>query len=102
MQCPYVGITNQGATCYMNSYLQFLYMTKEFRAFLFSLSCRPDKTSKEKDSIPYQLQKLFAKLNIKKNKETEIEQDACSRHNTGCRCSRLSRVTRVCQRTHCT
>lgn len=74
MQCPYVGLTNQGATCYMNSYLQFLYMTKEFRTFLFSLHCRPDKASKEKDSIPYQLQKLFAKLNIRKNKQISTKE----------------------------
>jgi ubiquitin C-terminal hydrolase len=74
MQCPYVGLTNQGATCYMNSYLQFLYMTKEFRSFLFSLHCRPDKAAKEKDSIPYQLQKLFAKLNIRKNKQISTKE----------------------------
>jgi len=58
----------------MNSYLQFLYMTKEFRAFLFALYCRPDKKSKEEDSIPYQLQKLFAKLNIRRNKQISTKE----------------------------
>ena len=68
MQTEYVGLSNQAATCYMNSYLQFLYMTKEFRGLLFSLHLKPEKKINEKDSIPYQLQKLFCKLNLKINK----------------------------------
>eukprot|EP00904_Undaria_pinnatifida_P003906 jgi/Undpi1/13516/HiC_scaffold_8.g03175.m1 len=31
----FVGLSNQGATCYMNSLLQTLYMTPEFRAALY-------------------------------------------------------------------
>ena len=68
MQTSYVGLSNQAATCYMNSYLQFLYMTKQFRGLLFSLHLKPEKQENEKDSIPYQLQKLFCKLNLKLNK----------------------------------
>ncbi len=34
----FVGLMNQGATCYLNSLLQTLYMTPEFRASLFSIS----------------------------------------------------------------
>ena len=30
-----VGLSNQGATCYMNSFLSALYMTKEFRKALY-------------------------------------------------------------------
>ena len=65
---PYIGLTNQGATCYMNSFLQFLYMTPEFREAIFGLEvCREDGTG-ESDNIPYQLQKLFAKLSLKRNR----------------------------------
>lgn len=74
MQCPYVGLTNQSSTCYMNSYLQYLYMYKEFRAVLFSLDLKPDNKEDEKDCIPFQLQKLFSKLNLKKNKQISTKE----------------------------
>lgn len=35
---PFVGLDNQGATCYLNSLLQTMFMTLEFRAGLFALS----------------------------------------------------------------
>jgi hypothetical protein len=31
----FTGLVNQGATCYLNSFLQMLYMTPEFRKALF-------------------------------------------------------------------
>lgn len=77
MQCPYIGLTNQSSTCYMNSYLQYLYMHKEFRAMLFSLDLKPENKEDEKDCIPYQLQKLFSKLNLKKNKQISTK-DLCA------------------------
>ena len=88
----YVGLSNQGATCYLNSLLQCLYMTPEFRHALFSWKYKPPPDSKlnfewidedqpapsdptndskppliydapPEHSIPFQLQCLFARLN---------------------------------------
>ncbi len=56
------GLANQGATCYMNSLLQSLYMTPEFRRVLFSWRYDKDKDDEPEDCIPYQLQLLFAQL----------------------------------------
>lgn len=59
-----VGLLNQGATCYMNSLLQALYHTPEFRRVLydyrFSASVHGDATR----SIPLQLQRLFAEMQM--------------------------------------
>jgi len=43
-------------------------MTKQFRGIIFSLNLKPESREHEKDSIPYQLQKLFSKMNMKINK----------------------------------
>ena len=55
----FAGLSNQGATCYMNSLLQTLFMTPEFTARLFQWQY--DQQVPEPDCIPYQLQLLFAK-----------------------------------------
>ena len=39
----FVGLSNQGATCYMNSLLQTLYMTPQFRAALYKWSYDSEK-----------------------------------------------------------
>uniref|UniRef100_A0A671TUG1 Ubiquitin specific peptidase 40 n=1 Tax=Sparus aurata TaxID=8175 RepID=A0A671TUG1_SPAAU len=63
------GIKNQGGTCYLNSLLQTLLFTPEFREELFSLG--PDELGclEDKDKpgakvrvIPLELQRLFASL----------------------------------------
>ncbi|XP_053140007.1 ubiquitin carboxyl-terminal hydrolase 40 isoform X2 [Hemicordylus capensis] len=63
------GIRNQGGTCYLNSLLQTLLFTPEFREALFSIG--PEELGSLEDSnkpdskvriIPLQLQRLFAQL----------------------------------------
>ncbi|XP_071484115.1 ubiquitin carboxyl-terminal hydrolase 40-like [Diadema antillarum] len=63
------GIANQGATCYLNSLLQTLLLTPEFRESLFSLRQDELGSLEDKDRegskvriIPLNLQRLFAHL----------------------------------------
>ena len=65
----FVGLNNQGATCYMNSLLQTLFMTPEFRNALFRWKhdSTRDETIKE-DCIPYQLQALFVQMAVGKTR----------------------------------
>lgn len=66
-----VGLLNRGTTCYMNSLLQSLFFTPEFRQMVYSWnppSSSADtneskKLKKERDLV-YQLQRLFARLEI--------------------------------------
>ena len=58
-----VGLTNQGATCYLNSLLQTLFMTPEFTRELFKWRLDAGATDEARAlSIPHQLQMLFALL----------------------------------------
>jgi uncharacterized UBP type Zn finger protein len=51
-----------GATCYLNSFIQSLYMTPEFRSAVYSYEW--DKEEPAETCIGLQLQKLFARLQI--------------------------------------
>ncbi|XP_064614511.1 ubiquitin carboxyl-terminal hydrolase 40-like [Liolophura sinensis] len=69
LSCGLAGINNQGATCYLNSLLQTLLYTPDFRDCLFSLTeeelGRLEEIGKpgcKVRVIPIQLQRLFARL----------------------------------------
>lgn len=57
----FVGLVNQAMTCYLNSLLQALFMTPEFRNALYRWEFDNDNEAK---NIPYQLQKLFLNLQV--------------------------------------
>ncbi|XP_047665749.1 ubiquitin carboxyl-terminal hydrolase 47-like isoform X2 [Tachysurus fulvidraco] len=57
---PYNGLKNQGATCYLNSILQCLYMTEDFRQEVERFV--PDQRNHAKESLMQELQKLFKEM----------------------------------------
>ena len=61
-----VGLSNQGATCYLNSLLQTLYHTRSLRHSVYSLDTSLDKAEV---GVALELQRLFADL---QNKDTAV------------------------------
>ena len=51
----FVGLCNQGATCYMNSLIQALYMTPEFRKALYNWEYNEEFYIEADKCIPFQL-----------------------------------------------
>uniref|UniRef100_A0A8B9JMR0 Ubiquitin carboxyl-terminal hydrolase 47 n=1 Tax=Astyanax mexicanus TaxID=7994 RepID=A0A8B9JMR0_ASTMX len=66
----YVGLVNQAMTCYLNSLLQTLFMTPEFRNALYKWEFEESEEDPV-TSIPYQLQRLFVLLQTSKKRAIE-------------------------------
>lgn len=64
----FVGLVNQAMTCYLNSLIQALFMTPEFRNALYNWEF---DGSGETKSIPFQLQKLF--VNLQTSRKPSVE-----------------------------
>ncbi|KAJ1932836.1 ubiquitin-specific protease ubp15, partial [Linderina macrospora] len=58
-QTGFVGLRNQGATCYMNSLLQSLYFTNSFRDAVYQI---PTENDDPKKSVALALQRVFYNL----------------------------------------
>jgi ubiquitin carboxyl-terminal hydrolase 47 len=58
----FAGLTNVGATCYMNSLLQTLFMTPEFRQSVYRMSYLEGSKERAEQSIPIQMLLLFTRL----------------------------------------
>ncbi|KAG5494138.1 hypothetical protein JKF63_01973 [Porcisia hertigi] len=67
MRSGYVGIYNQGSTCYLNSVIQALYHLPVFRTQIFNL---PDV---EKGSVALALRDVFAQLEMRNRDITTTE-----------------------------
>ncbi|ORY41889.1 cysteine proteinase [Rhizoclosmatium globosum] len=66
----FVGLKNQGATCYMNSLLQSLYFINYFRKATFNIPTENDEPTK---SIPLALQRVFYQLQFSDQSVGTIE-----------------------------
>lgn len=66
----FVGLVNQAMTCYLNSLLQTLFMTPEFRNAIYRWEFTGSEDEAAK-SIPYQLQKLFLHLQTSSKRAVE-------------------------------
>lgn len=55
----FVGLKNQGATCYMNSLLQTLYFTNQLRKAVYKMPTESDDSTK---SVALALQRVFHEL----------------------------------------
>lgn len=66
----FVGLVNQAMTCYLNSLLQTLFMTPEFRNAIYRWEFIGSEDEEAK-SIPYQLQKLFLHLQTSSKRAVE-------------------------------
>lgn len=57
-----VGFKNQGATCYMNSLLQTLYMLSAFRKAVYNMPLPESSNDNSGSELSYALQKVFYEL----------------------------------------
>lgn len=67
----FVGIHNQGATCYLNTLLQTFYMSPEVKDTIIRLNEQRFKKINKEASITYQLKELFAKLDARETPRTD-------------------------------
>lgn len=58
----FVGLGNQGATCYLNSLLQSYFTTKCFRKLVYQIPTDSDSNNNNNKAVPLALQRIFYSL----------------------------------------
>lgn len=66
-ESKYIGLKNQGATCYLNSLLQTLYFLNSFREAVYNIPLEETGSEGSEGGLPFQLQKLFYELDTSKS-----------------------------------
>jgi hypothetical protein len=62
---PFCGLTNEGATCYLNSLIQALFLLPEVRREVFAFSYEGEAVHGPADAcVPLQLARLFTQLQL--------------------------------------
>lgn len=69
MSPSFVGILNQGNTCYLNSALQVLYHLRPFRRFIFEL----DTSGRDPNKVVVALKSLFAQMECRVKNISTVE-----------------------------
>ena len=69
--CLTINFLWLGATCYLNSLIQTMFMTPEFRRAVFKWTYNKEKDGEESLCIPLQLQRLFGYLQLSKSKAVD-------------------------------
>eukprot|EP00966_Prymnesium_polylepis_P300512 6944644-Prymnesium_polylepis.1 len=60
----WTGLDNQGATCYLNSLLQSLYICPDVRACVYAFEYHPETHGAAEHCVPLQLQRLFCRMQL--------------------------------------
>ena len=90
------GLQNHGNTCYLNSFLQSMFMTPKFRYNVLKFNYDYNKYGPKNDCIPYQLQKLFARLQLKLRAAEETTQLTTSFGWTSAQVSEQNDIQELC------
>ena len=90
------GLQNHGNTCYLNSFLQSMFMTPKFRSNVLKFNYEYNKYGPKNDCIPYQLQKLFARLQLKLRPSEETTQLTTSFGWTSAQVSEQNDIQELC------
>ena len=90
------GLQNHGNTCYLNSFIQSMFMTPKFRYNVLKFNYDSNKYGPKNDCIPYQLQKLFARLQLKLRPAEETTQLTTSFGWTSTQVSEQNDIQELC------